>query len=1075
MAVPIVSGFFEEDDHANRPLRLQILGSLRVWRGDVEVPPGPPQQMFFLALLLAREGRPTSAGELIDLMWGDEAPASALNVIHKYVGSLRRLLEPNLSPRDAGSYLLRRGNGYLCAAGPDVLDLAAFRQLTAHAEAALGDARKSEALAFYTDALSLWKGSAGAGMRHGPAADSIFAALDNEYIDVCLEAADLAVSLGLPERVLSAVRVAATMAPLHEPLQAMFVTVLGAAGRQAEALSVFDALRKRLAEELGINPGPALQSAFQNVLSQSVALEAAAVQSTESVTEAEPSPGPDDFASGLVGRKEEFSLLRDAVEKACGGGAKIAFVEGEPGAGKTRLLDEVAVVATELGARVVWGHCLEGQWTPSMWPWVEVVDTLLTSMPPEERAKWALGDLRYLIADQSDPPDSMLLDSQAQFRLFEQTVAAITEAAAKQPLVLLFDDLQWADPSSLQLLEHLATRLPSRTVLVGALRNRVSVVGAPLSRMLAAASRVRDHRRIALGPLLPGEIAEIVRRETGQIVGPDTALEFHARTAGNPLFVRELARMLTDDEPLSGEGVQRSKVPATVRDVVRDRLGTIHPGAQELAQVAALIGRNVELSLLGQVANLDIGTCLDRLGPLETLGMLAASDSDPYSYRFTHDLVRQAVSEAMPSGRTASTHLAIADALEAGTVTGGSVAERIAFHLWSAGPLADPARTAAALLRAGRSAMAKTALDEADRQFREAVELARAFSLLELELLALSNMIALAGMRSLYGSFPIDLLERAEHVARSLGREREAVGFLFSRWAAHCQGMQLDHSGPLARRLAEDGASSTDVVVRTFGAAAWGIYQWHIGNIGDSFQCLSQLGDDALSELGGQNGDAVLHDLLLLVMGQLAEVTAFHGDTDRARTILDNLEAIGDDNRYSITVATTFAARIGALTGDPVWALRAAERGIALDPEFSFVFLGTYQRLARCWALAMSGIDPEGAAAETERLIEENLLNPPRSCVSTWFGALAQMRMAAGALDEAAEALDRADECLERYGQRQTEGVILLLRAQLHHARGKTQSAVELAMQARTLSVSRGAHLFAHQAELFLTAIDVTA
>ncbi|MFE1521251.1 BTAD domain-containing putative transcriptional regulator [[Kitasatospora] papulosa] len=1074
MAVSDISGLSEEGVHANGSLRLQILGPLRVWRGDVEVSPGPPQQMYFLALLLAREGRPTSAGELIDLIWGDEAPESALNVIHKYVGSLRRLLEPSLPPRDAGSYLLRRGNGYLCAAGPDVLDLAAFRQLTANAEAALTDARRSEALAFYSDALSLWNGSAGTGMRYGPATDSIFSALDNEYIDVSLEAADLAVSLGQPERVLSAVRVAAAMAPLHEPLQAMFVTVLGAAGRQAEALSVFDALRKRLAEELGIAPGPDLQSAFQNVLSQSAALEAVAVPSTVSVAEAEPWPGPDD-SRGLVGRREEFSLLRDAVEQACGDGAKIAFVEGEPGAGKTRLLDEVAVVAAELGARVVWGHCLEGQWTPSMWPWVEVVDTLLTSMPPEERAKWARGDLRHLVADQADPPDSVALDSQTQFRLFEQTVAAITETAAKQPLVLMFDDLQWADPSSLQLLEHLATRLPSRTVLVGALRNRVPVVGAPLARMLAAASRVRDHRRIALGPLLPGEIAEIVRRETGQIVGPETALEFHARTAGNPLFVRELARMLTDDETLSEEGVQRSKVPATVRDVVRDRLGTIHLGARELAQIAALIGRNVELSLLGQVANLDIGTCLDRLEPLETLGMLAASDSDPYSYRFTHDLVRQAVSEAMPSGRTASTHLAIADALEAGAVTGGSVAERIAYHLWSAGPLADPARTAAALLRAGRHAMAKTALDEADRQFREAVELARAFSLLELELSALSQMIALAGMRSMYGSFSIDLLERAEHVARSLNREREAVGFLYSRWAAHCQGMQLDLSGPLAQSLAEYGASSTDTVVRTFGAAAWGIHQWHVGNVGGSFRCLSQLSDDVLAKLGDQNGDAVQHDLLLLVMGLSAEVTAFHGDTDQARMMLDNLEAIGDDNRYSITVATTFAARIAALVGDPVWALRAAERGIALDPEFSFVFLGTYQRLARCWALAMSGIDPEGAAAEAERLIEENLLNPPRSCVATWFGALAQMRMAAGALDEAAEALRRADECLERYGQRQAEGLILLLRAKLQHARGKTQSAVELAEQARTLSLSRGAYIFAHQAELFLADIDVTA
>ncbi|MER6083848.1 winged helix-turn-helix domain-containing protein, partial [Streptomyces sp. NPDC001833] len=116
---------------------LQILGPLRIWRDGVELSAGPRQQAYLLALLLARTGRPTSTSELIDLIWGESAPSSALNVLQKYVGALRRLLEPLLPVREAGSFLHRRGNAYLFAVGSATLDLVAFRDLVDAARAAL--------------------------------------------------------------------------------------------------------------------------------------------------------------------------------------------------------------------------------------------------------------------------------------------------------------------------------------------------------------------------------------------------------------------------------------------------------------------------------------------------------------------------------------------------------------------------------------------------------------------------------------------------------------------------------------------------------------------------------------------------------------------------------------------------------------------------------------------------------------------------------------------------------------------------------------------------------------------------
>jgi hypothetical protein len=205
----------------------------------------------------------------------------------------------------------------------------------------------------------------------------------------------------------------------------------------------------------------------------------------------------------------------------------------------------------------------------------------------------------------------------------------------------------------------------------------------------------------------------------------------------------------------------------------------------------------------------------------------------------------------------------------------------------------------------------------------------------------------------------------------------------------------------------------------------------------------------------------------------VAETTAYYGDVAGAQTLLNAMEAIAGDDTYAITVWASITTRIASVVGDSAQALRAAERGIAVDLEFTFGLLGTYQRLARFWALAMTGSDPAGAAVEAQRLIETNLLNPPRSCISTWYGLLCEMHLAAGAPDKAAEALDRADDCLDAYGQRNPEGLILLLRAQLLQAGGEPLAIVRSAAEkARKLSTERGAHLFAHRAEEFLAELE---
>jgi len=1042
---------------ADESLRLEILGPLRIWRYGVERDPGPRQQAYLLAVLLAREGQPVSTADLIDMIWEDDVPATAMNVIHKYIGALRRVLEPGLPSRAAGAYLHRRGNSYLFAAGPGTLDLVAFRELVVAAKAA----EPEKALDHYVAALGHWHGQAGSGMSHRTAGSPIFAALDAEVFDACVTAAGLAVELGLPERVLPALQLAASIAPLHEPVQASLVAVLGAVGHQAEAMDVFRTVRTRLEEELGIDPGPALQAAHGQVLRQTGAGSDSTVPPTAPTT------------GGLVGRADELATLRRTLAPALAGGSAIGIVEGEPGAGKTRLLEEIAAEAGRQGTFVVWGRCLDGDGTPSMWPWVQAIGALLDDLSAPEREKWQAGELARLVLTPEDASAlPMIADGASRFRLFEQVVTVIGESSARRPVLLVLDDLQWADTASLQLFSHVASRLPAGAAVVGALRDRAPAPGSELSRTLAALSRVSGHRRVWLGPLGPDEAIELVRQETGLDPDPDAARGIHARTGGNPFFIRELSRLLADTGAImDAAGPAREAVPATVRDIVIERISGLDTDARDLLRTAALIGRDIDLGLLARAAYLEVASCLERLEPLAALGVLESMPESPYSLRFAHDLVRESVAGTTPHPRTSQLHLQIADALENATAGGESIAERLAHHLWAAGPLADPARTTTALVRAGRSAAAKSALEAAERHLQSAARVARTAGLAELELGALTQLTAVLGMRSMYGFSALSQLERAEHLARKLGREVEAAGFLYSRWAAHAQAIELDRIGPLARRLLDAGEASTDPFVSTFGLQAWGIYQWHLGDIGEAYRYLSR-SKAVVLDLARRDEDPVRHDILLIMIGLLAETTALHGDRDAAREMLDMLEASAGDDPYVRTIWATFAARTATLSGDPVEALRVTELGIGADPGLSFAYLGTYQRLARCWALTMTGDDPAGATAEAERIITRDLLDPPRSCVATWFGLLGEMRLVSGDTAAAGIALTRAEFCLDTYGQRYPEGLIRLQRARLLQALGEPAAVVrDAGEKARELSAARGAHLFARRAETFLSGL----
>ncbi|MDX3518425.1 BTAD domain-containing putative transcriptional regulator [Streptomyces scabiei] len=249
-------------------MRFEVLGPLRVRRGEAELDLGFPQQRALLALLVVRAGRPVPTGEIVDVLWPERAPASARNVVRRYAGSLRRLLEPGLPPRAPGRRLLRSAGGYLLEAAEDEVDLLRFRALTKRGKRAAATGRSEVASRHFVDALGEWRGPVGMGAPAAVREHAVFAEVERELAATARMAADAALLSGGSEQVLPRLRQALERDPLDESLQAALVMALAASGLQAEALAAYDRVRRLLAEELGVTPGAQLVAAHGRVLRQ---------------------------------------------------------------------------------------------------------------------------------------------------------------------------------------------------------------------------------------------------------------------------------------------------------------------------------------------------------------------------------------------------------------------------------------------------------------------------------------------------------------------------------------------------------------------------------------------------------------------------------------------------------------------------------------------------------------------------------------------------------------------------------------------------------------------------------------
>ena len=442
----------------------------------------------------------------------------------------------------------------------------------------------------------------------------------------------------------------------------------------------------------------------------------------------------DSLAGGVfVGRHREMGELKACLEDALSGRGRLVTLVGEPGIGKTRTAQELATYAGLRGAQVLWGRSYEEQGVPPYWPWVQAIRSYVRERDLEQlRSEMGAGaaDIAEVVSDVRErlpglQPAPELEPEQARFRLFDSITAFLKTASQRQPLVLVLDDLHWADQPSLMLLQFVARELGgARLLLVGTYRDVELSRQHPLAEALGELTRERLFQRVLLRGLTQEDVGRFIEMAAG--VTPPSALvtSVYTQTEGNPLFVTEVVRLLVQEGELSAEKARETdswtiRIPEGVREVIGRRLNRLSQRCNEALTVASILGREFTMAQLKPLVE---EVTEDRLFEvLEEALAARVIEELPQTvgrYQFTHALIQETLTAELSLTRRVRLHGRIAQALEElyGDDADSHAAE-LAHHFSQAEAVAGTEKLVRYSLLAGERALASRAYEDALSHF----------------------------------------------------------------------------------------------------------------------------------------------------------------------------------------------------------------------------------------------------------------------------------------------------------------------------------------------------------------------
>ncbi len=438
-------------------------------------------------------------------------------------------------------------------------------------------------------------------------------------------------------------------------------------------------------------------------------------------------PGSRSATTALIGRHAETAILQSAIGDAMSGRGRLVLLAGEPGIGKTTLAVNAADRAAEHGARVLWGACWEGEGAPAFWPWIQALRVYAAEHTDDELTADAgagapelcrlLPEFTARMPAMPPPPD--LEPDEARFRQFDAIASFLGRAAARQPLVVVLDDLHWADESSMRLLVFVAAQLATnRVAIIGTYRDTEVRADHPLASLMHDASR--RGQLLPVGGLEPEDVARLMATVSARAeLRDELTAAVHRQTAGNPLFVGEMTRLLAAQNALDRDDVTVG-VPQGVQEVIERRMVRLPQRCIELLTLGAVVGEEFALDVVARAGGIAIPALVELLEPALAAG--AAREATVGHYRFAHALFREALYEGLGTIARAGLHLQVANALEAKQIDAGGVSPSELANHFALGALAGETEKAIRYASlAARQATASLAYSEAVGHYERAL------------------------------------------------------------------------------------------------------------------------------------------------------------------------------------------------------------------------------------------------------------------------------------------------------------------------------------------------------------------
>jgi DNA-binding SARP family transcriptional activator len=1002
---------------------ISVLGPLEVRRGDTAVRLGAPKLRVLLLSLVLDAGRVVPADRLIEHLWADDPPPQPLVSLRSYISNLRRLLqEPGAPP-----IIDTRSGGYVLHVPPERVDAVRFETLARRGHDLVTSGDAAAGLATLDEALALWRGDALADIADEPHARPAVVKLDQLRLNATEDRFDALLATGQHLEALPELEAFVGQHPSRERALRQLVLALYRAGRAPDALATASAHRAVLVEEYGLDPSPQLAHLTERILRQDPELDAPAPPTRTAPPAAATGPGPDevDGASGLVGRDAERRRLDRCLAALGSGTGGVVLLAGEPGIGKTALLDELAHRARSTSVPVARGRCLEQEGAPPFWPWLEVLrvaadhlddgrlqdalagnGALVTQLVPELAARAGIE-----VATAPGDPDT------ARFALYDAVATVLTRIAADRGLVVVVDDLHWADRSSLQLLALLATRAAARRILLAAAhRDAVTDRTPELEAALASAVREPATTTLTLRPLASDEVTALVERAVGAEPPADVVAAVQHRAGGNPFFVHQLAALLA---ATGGEG-GAADIPVGVRHVLLQRMDPLSEEVRRTLAGAAVLGQEFDLRPLAAATDVDVPTALDHLDVAIRHGLVEVAGNHAAAYRFVHALVRETIAHELTRGAAARLHAAAATALEQ---VDPAPVEAIADHLWHAVDLVDQDRVVGYLRTAADEAAAVLAFEQAERQLRRA--------LVVLERVPSPDPSVELGVRlrlvqvitNLHGWAAVEREEVTARVRKLAGRAgigADLVPLWWSLWSTMMTRGDLGASQELAAELLAEAVRSDDPASLVAGHVATAYTDLFAGAATEDVLARLEVAAEAERRADPASLARTPEHLGLSWRVNLAMAHAVAGDVEPA------LEAGAAAVRYAQSAAggfqesyaRMFAAWAAALVDRPEAALTQASAGLELCEDAGYGSIQALTEPVHAWAAARCGEVPQEQAARMAPVLEALIASGHLHALGHWFGLLAEVHALGGDHDQARAALRHADELAATTGER---------------------------------------------------------